>query len=369
MADAWRFEVLSIGLTVLCLIAGLLLANHFLISRPLSHLLEALDQLERGYVHDLRGSPNVWEFRFLAYRFRRLGARLDETVSRLLAAERRSLGNAMIGAAGIEDEAAHRAPPLELTQPRGAPPLQVRQRLERMCRLLDSPDPGDPATVRLAQAAWKAGAAEADRIGDHELKGRLEDAALRVLEPQAYDELRRHLDLFSAAHRSWIEDQEDQLRGVLDLHDVDVVSVQHRIKRVASLWRKMRAKGLSASQVQDIVAFRIIVPESDDCYAALKAIHQHFQAQALRFKDYVAHPKSNGYQSLHTAIRGSDGTVFEVQIRSVDMHAGAESGTAAHWRYLESQTAAAGFATNEATLWRRVVSGLRRPGTSGHLNH
>ena len=95
----------------------------------------------------------------------------------------------------------------------------------------------------------------------------------------------------------------------------------------------MQEKNLTFEEVHDLLAFRIIVPSQDDCYLALNTVHRLFDPEPFRFKDYIAEPKANGYQSLHTSVRDRDGLVFEVQIRTVEMHHAAENGSAAHWRY------------------------------------
>jgi (p)ppGpp synthase/HD superfamily hydrolase len=95
----------------------------------------------------------------------------------------------------------------------------------------------------------------------------------------------------------------------------------------------MQQKHLGLNEVQDIFAFRLIVADQDDCYLALHAVHRLFEPEPFRFKDYIAAPKANGYRSLHTSVCDRNGLVFEIQIRSVDMHREAEDGEAAHWRY------------------------------------
>jgi (p)ppGpp synthase/HD superfamily hydrolase len=100
----------------------------------------------------------------------------------------------------------------------------------------------------------------------------------------------------------------------------------------------MQEKGLALEDVNDLMAFRVIVPTRDDCYLALDIVHRLFDPEPFRFKDYIAVPKANGYQSLHTSVRDRDGFVFEIQIRSLDMHRAAEAGAAAHWRYRASKS-------------------------------
>jgi GTP pyrophosphokinase len=95
----------------------------------------------------------------------------------------------------------------------------------------------------------------------------------------------------------------------------------------------MREKNLLLGEIHDLFAFRVVVSNEDDCYLALDTIHRLFEPEPFRFKDYIADPKTNGYQSLHTSVRDRNGFVFEVQIRTAEMHRAAEQGCAAHWRY------------------------------------
>ena len=131
-------------------------------------------------------------------------------------------------------------------------------------------------------------------------------------------------------------------------------ALQHRVKHPAGIWRKTESKGLAVDQLHDIVAFRVIVRSEQDCYHALKVLHDRFEPLLLRFKDYIAEPKENGYRSLHTCVKSSDGIAFEIQIRTPEMHEQAEGGEAAHWRY----KAAPDWSGTGAV--RRSVDGLSR---------
>jgi GTP pyrophosphokinase len=114
---------------------------------------------------------------------------------------------------------------------------------------------------------------------------------------------------------------------------IPCLSIFNRVKHTAGVWRKMQDKGLNLDEIHDLYAFRVIVPTESDCYAALGSLHQAFKPVVGRFKDYIAHPKKNGYQSLHTCVKPEKGPVFEIQIRSVAMHQHSEKGVAAHWIY------------------------------------
>jgi (p)ppGpp synthase/HD superfamily hydrolase len=127
------------------------------------------------------------------------------------------------------------------------------------------------------------------------------------------------------------------MRKMLKKHQLSCLEIQHRVKHVAGIWRKMRAKGLSWDQIHDIFAFRIIVSGEQECYLVLDAIHQHFEPLLLRFKDYIARPKANGYRSIHTCVRDLNNLIFEIQIRTVEMHKEAEGGVACHWQYKAEQ--------------------------------
>ena len=109
-----------------------------------------------------------------------------------------------------------------------------------------------------------------------------------------------------------------------------------RLKSPYSIWRKMQTKAVTMEQLADIVAFRVLVPNLDDCYRALGELHQNYPTVMGRFKDYISTPKRNGYQSLHTGVLGPQNHRIEVQIRTPDMHNVAENGVAAHWHYKRS---------------------------------
>ena len=170
-------------------------------------------------------------------------------------------------------------------------------------------------------------------MGESSLKSRLEDAAFRILEPDAYEDVSRRAAGLTSSRRKWIREREAELKAALSEAGVKPRALQHRVKHLAGIWRKMKSKGLAIEQIHDIFAFRILLETEEECYMALSALHHRFEALLLRFKDYIAEPKENGYQSLHTCIRAPGGLVYEVQIRTVAMHEAAEGGGAAHWKY------------------------------------
>jgi (p)ppGpp synthase/HD superfamily hydrolase len=185
----------------------------------------------------------------------------------------------------------------------------------------------------LARHAWDVDAFVAERIGDRRLKARLEDAAARVLEPEAFERIRRRLAEDPRSGTEWISATRARIAGALEAAGTKALSIEHRIKNPGGVLRKMRSKLLPFEMVQDVYAFRVIVDDEPACYAALGALHAEFRPSLLRFKDYVRDPKPNGYQSLHTTVTDETGAPFELQVRTAGMHARSLAGEAAHWTY------------------------------------
>jgi len=209
--------------------------------------------------------------------------------------------------------------------------------LMEKCCFLESQTPVDPTAQISAREVWEQDIVEAERLCEIGLKCRLENAAFRILSPDAYEQLSRELATMTTLRRGWVKERKKEINKMLKKHQLSCLTIQHRIKTIGSVWRKMQAKGLTLEQIDDIFAFRIIVPEELHCYLTLDAIHQHFRPKLLRFKDYIADPKANGYQSIHTCVQGADNITFEVQIRTEKMHRQAEEGTAAHWDFKGEQ--------------------------------
>lgn len=193
---------------------------------------------------------------------------------------------------------------------------------------------GDPGEA-LARESLHVFAPLANRLGIWQLKWEMEDLAFRFLEPQTYKEVARLLDEKRAEREAHVEQLRERLQTALCDQGVNAV-VQGRPKHIYSIVKKMRGKSLDFEQVFDIRALRVVVPEPDDCYAALAWVHAQFSPVAEEFDDYIAKPKPNGYQSLHTVVRDDQGRAFEIQIRTQAMHDHAEHGVAAHWAYKEA---------------------------------
>jgi GTP diphosphokinase / guanosine-3',5'-bis(diphosphate) 3'-diphosphatase len=191
---------------------------------------------------------------------------------------------------------------------------------------------------RIAQETMDIYAPIAHRLGMGKLRGELEDLAFKNLHPDEYRELTAQLEKRRAANEAFLDDVtgiiEDRMREAA----VPFVRIEGRVKRLYSIWRKLGRQEIGLDQVYDLVAVRIVTPdELRHCYAALGVIHNTWKPVPGRFKDWIATPRDNLYQSLHTSVIGSKGQPFEVQIRTEQMHRIAEEGVAAHWKYKEGK--------------------------------
>lgn len=175
----------------------------------------------------------------------------------------------------------------------------------------------------------------ANRLGIWQLKWELEDLAFRFEDPVTYKRIAKLLDEKRIEREAYVTQAIDRLQQ--ELADAHIqADVSGRPKHIYSIWRKMRGKELDFSELYDVRAFRVIVPDIKDCYAVLGIVHHLWQPVPKEFDDYISRPKPNGYKSLHTVVIGDDGRAFEVQIRTQEMHRFAEYGVAAHWRYKEA---------------------------------
>jgi GTP pyrophosphokinase len=193
---------------------------------------------------------------------------------------------------------------------------------------------GDPGHA-LASESLHVFAPLANRLGIWQIKWEMEDLAFRFLEPQTYKEVARLLDEKRAEREAHVEQVRERLQQDLMQQGIDA-SVQGRPKHIYSIVKKMRGKSLGFDRVFDIRALRVVVPQVNDCYAVLAHVHAQFAPLPSEFDDYIAKPKANGYQSLHTVVRDDQGRAFEIQIRTQAMHDHAEHGVAAHWAYKEA---------------------------------
>jgi GTP pyrophosphokinase len=182
----------------------------------------------------------------------------------------------------------------------------------------------------------------ANRLGIWQLKWELEDLAFRFLEPDTYKEIARALNEKRVEREEFIHDVKSTLQEELWNNGI-TAEITGRPKHIFSIWRKMQRKDKRLEEIFDVRAVRVLVDSIADCYAALGVVHNIWAYLPGEFDDYIANPKDNDYQSLHTALIGPEGQTVEVQIRSHDMHRHAELGVAAHWRYKEGDSTKAAF--------------------------
>jgi GTP pyrophosphokinase len=208
----------------------------------------------------------------------------------------------------------------------------------------------------IAQEVFDVYAPLAHRLGIGQLKWELEDLSFRYIYADAYRKIAGLLDGKKLERDRFIARVNSELGRVLSDEGIDF-EIAGRAKHIYSIWRKMQRKGIGFSQVYDIRAVRILVPEIKDCYATLGMIHGLWRNIPNEFDDYIANPKENGYRSLHTALIGPEGKVLEVQIRTRRMHEESELGVCAHWRYKGSDSSRSSLASTyeEKIAWLRQV--------------
>ena len=192
-----------------------------------------------------------------------------------------------------------------------------------------------PCPEALATETLQVFAPLANRLGIWQIKWELEDLSFRFLQPQEYQRMAGLVDEKRAEREQHVAAAREQLAALLQRAGLKA-DVQGRPKHLYSIWKKMRGKGLAFERVFDARALRVVVDDKAACYMALARLHEAWRPLDGEFDDYIARPKANGYQSLHTVVLGADGRPLEVQIRTRAMHEHAEHGVAAHWMYKEA---------------------------------
>jgi len=205
---------------------------------------------------------------------------------------------------------------------------------EQVHRLREAKAASPAEQRRLAIETQEIYAPLASRLGVWQLKWELEDLAFRYLDPDTYKAIAKALNEKRVERENYLEDVKLTLQRELDAAGIDA-EITGRPKHIYSIWRKMQRKGTDLDQIFDMRAIRVFVHDVTQCYAALGVVHNLWQYLRGEFDDYIANPKDNDYQSLHTTVIGPGGKTLEVQIRTFEMHRHAELGVAAHWRYKE----------------------------------
>ncbi|WP_353100120.1 RelA/SpoT family protein [Stenotrophomonas lactitubi] len=230
-------------------------------------------------------------------------------------------------------------------------PILLARQLARM-RAADKLD--EEQRRALAQLTRDIHAPLANRLGIWQLKWELEDLAFRHLEPDTYRRIAREVDETRIARERYVENVKKVLSRELGVQGIRA-EVSGRPKHIYSIWRKMQKKRLAFDQLYDIRAVRVMVDDVAACYAALGVVHALWAPVPSEFDDYIARPKANDYRSLHTAVVGPEGRTIEVQIRTHDMHAQAELGVAAHWKYKEGGKGAEKSFDRKITWMRQLL--------------
>jgi GTP pyrophosphokinase len=235
--------------------------------------------------------------------------------------------------------------------------IKLADRLHNMRTLYGLPS---EKQQRIARQTMEIYAPLAERLGIWQMKWELEDLAFKALEPERFRELAKLLDTRRKGRESYIDRAIAELRPRLEASGIEA-DLQGRPKHIYSIWKKMQRKSAEFGEIYDVYAIRLLVDDVRDCYAALGIVHSIWRPIPGQFDDYIAVPKNNLYQSLHTAVIALDGKPLEIQIRTHQMHQVSEVGIAAHWRYKEGTKSDREYDAKLAWLrqlmdWQRDVS-------------
>ena len=225
---------------------------------------------------------------------------------------------------------------------------------ERVCNLNSVKNLDEEVRVLAAKESASIYAPLANRLGIGQLKWELEDISFRYLHPNTYKQIAKLLDEKRLDREQYMIDFVDKIQSQLDALSIKG-TVYGRPKHIYSIYKKMKQKSLDFEQLYDVRAVRVVVEKLQDCYGALGIVHTGWKHLPSEFSDYVATPKPNGYQSIHTVVLGPNGKSIEVQIRTQQMHDDAELGVAAHWRYKEGTASGKAGGFDEKISWLRKL--------------
>ena len=224
----------------------------------------------------------------------------------------------------------------------------------QICYLREVKNADEETRVLAAKETNAIFAPLANRLGIGQLKWELEDLAFRYLHPQLYKQIASLLEEKRLDREQYMQDFVASVRQKMAEANV-IADVYGRPKHIFSIWKKMQKKQLAFDQLFDLRAVRIVTDRVQDCYAALGLVHTSWRHLPKEFDDYIATPKQNGYQSIHTVVLGPLGRAVEIQIRTRQMHEDSELGVAAHWRYKEGAVASKDGANDEKIGWLRKL--------------
>ena len=225
---------------------------------------------------------------------------------------------------------------------------------ERTCAIRNAVKTDSPKGQKLAREVFQIYAPLAHRLGIGHIKWELEDLAFRLSDPMPYKRIARLLDEKRTARQEYIAGVVTELTRRIRQIGIES-AIDGRPKHIYSIWRKMQRKGIPFSEVYDVRAVRILVKDTDDCYRILGVVHNLWRNIPHEFDDYIANPKENGYQSLHTAVIGPEGQVLEIQIRTNNMHEEAEFGVCSHWQYKGTEDKKGSDSYEQRIAWLRQI--------------
>ncbi|GMQ47684.1 GTP diphosphokinase [Vibrio sp. 10N] len=237
---------------------------------------------------------------------------------------------------------------------------------ERICNLREVKDESDEVRCAAAKECANIYAPLANRLGIGQLKWEIEDYAFRYQQPDTYKQIAKQLSERRIVREQYIKDFVDDLTSEMQASSI-LAEVSGRPKHIYSIWRKMQKKNLDFDELFDVRAVRIIAERLQDCYAALGVVHTKYKHLPSEFDDYVANPKPNGYQSIHTVILGPEGKTIEIQIRTKQMHEDSELGVAAHWKYKEGGSGGRSGYDEKITWLRKLLDWQEEMSDSGEM--
>jgi len=237
---------------------------------------------------------------------------------------------------------------------------------ERICNLREVKDQPDEVRQAAAKECANIYAPLANRLGIGQLKWEIEDYAFRYQHSSTYKQIAKQLSERRIVREQYIEDFVTDLAQEMQVCSINA-EVSGRPKHIYSIWRKMQKKSLAFDELFDVRAVRIIADQLQDCYAALGVVHTKYKHLPSEFDDYVANPKPNGYQSIHTVILGPEGKTIEIQIRTKQMHEDSELGVAAHWKYKEGASAGRSGYDEKITWLRKLLDWQEEMSDSGEM--
>ncbi|MGO2498682.1 MAG: GTP diphosphokinase [Vibrio litoralis] len=237
---------------------------------------------------------------------------------------------------------------------------------ERICNLREVKNEPDEIRQAAAKECANIYAPLANRLGIGQLKWEIEDYAFRYQQSDIYKKIAKQLSERRIVREQYIHDFVTNLSKDMKAANINA-EVSGRPKHIYSIWRKMQKKNLAFDELFDVRAVRIIADQLQDCYAALGMVHTKYKHLPSEFDDYVANPKPNGYQSIHTVVLGPEGKTIEIQIRTKQMHEDSELGVAAHWKYKEGSSAGRSGYDEKITWLRKLIDWQEEMADSGEM--